>query len=362
MSDNLYTISYNNQHFQVDPILFSHESETFRQYYNPTQIMSIDCEIPNNFFEEFIRGVEGKKDFKITKENYENMRQLAQQWGVNKIKKLIDDFFVVLHLDNTLTEFLQSLKTDNPRKDLIPVLAENLDNLLTKEQFLRVPPTFLNQILKNESCKIINHQEFYRFIKGFIHFNKMSEYLLNYLDPTKMSDNEINELLELKYFDLTKPNHKLNVHILLFKLCKLFHDRYKEEHKKLEDSQEKEENNRKALNYLAQESKELDSKLNYLQRKYQNRKHFESNQWGGGNLNQKRDKIRKKQYEKKSSHYDKFTYRPGNKSEKKKENQFYYSPSKDSDETKNNPPMNIEPSSIQQRDSSQETCSDDEQK
>ncbi|OHT09587.1 hypothetical protein TRFO_21470 [Tritrichomonas foetus] len=267
MTDS-YVIIYNHVEFSVDPDLFSKSSNVFANYYNPEQSMKIQSQTPISSFEKLLPFVQGKNP-QITHESVDELTLLAEEWEVSSLLTKIDEFNKKNNVDEILTQFLDKIHSRVPVKDMIPTMAENINVLLNKTQFLLVPPHFLSQILQNKKCNVRDHHELYRFILSFINLQKEPKSncynLMNFLDPKRLSEEEIEDFFTVDM--LPKDSGSLSqMPTLLTNLTLFFREKFRSEHDRLNAIEGKVKKQKILLDQKKEEISHLKAQLAELQR------------------------------------------------------------------------------------------------
>ncbi|OHS94189.1 hypothetical protein TRFO_11247 [Tritrichomonas foetus] len=132
---------------------------------------------------------------------------------------------------------------------------------------------------------------------------------MNFIDPTQLTEDEVNELFETKTISQTNANQNAKASNLLLNLASLYHQKYQEETQKMKKAETEIKDNERQIGHKASEIRKLKQKIAELQKE----KEMQSRK-------EKRDKFDKKDKK------DKFQKPKRSAFEKPKNDKFSYTP------------------------------------
>lgn len=315
-----YIIKYNNVEIPVNPDIFSEKSETFRQYFDPNQKMTITGERSVDQFKQLLPYVQGEEPT-ITADNVSEIESFADEWEIQSLRDIIENWKKTHEIDLKLEQFLENSRERISVSPLIPGMVEDINDLFNKPKFLEVPPKLLSQILSSaiKQEKIKDHHNFNSFVLKYYKQDQVNRFnILNFVNPYYLGEDEVENFFTSQLIP-DDPYLLSQIPNFLTRLALLFKDKYNTEQTKISSINSDIQKQDSIYERENKKYQSLQSQLTSLQRQQQQQQQQQS-----------------QQYKKTKPKSNPLVYTPGNQQQekpvtyKKQDTTFHYSPSDDS--------------------------------
>ncbi|KAH0794069.1 F5/8 type C domain containing protein [Histomonas meleagridis] len=214
-TDKRLTIVYNDQRITIDPVAFAKYSTVFSSYYKPNSDlqMKIEGEQSVSAFISCLPAVQGST-VKITPSNINDLTMFAEEWGVDTLKKQIALYQPTPQTpDDVLCNAMECISKKQSLKELIPHMAQCIDQLLQRKQFALIPPKIIDEVLKHPKCHVTDQHllaKIVLFICSFV--GRKYSFLLDHVKVDSLTEEEIDNLLYNENVDYRKaPQFSISV-------------------------------------------------------------------------------------------------------------------------------------------------------
>lgn len=198
-----FMICYNGTRVSVDPVPFAECSEYFAAHYDPNVgSISFTSRVPLELFLEFLPFAQGEP-IEIKRDDVYSLLQFANEWGIASLRERIKE--CTNSVDEMLQRMFDNLQNNQPIDNMIDIMGLWVNTLLTKPKFGLLPLKIMKKILISPCSKIASQHTLLNFILGLCQYVGIkSSILLDVVDPSELSDNDLNSIFENKYVDIGK--------------------------------------------------------------------------------------------------------------------------------------------------------------
>lgn len=214
----------------VNPELFSKRSSIFNQYYKPNSEneLSIDGDYPPSSFQAFVDVIHDKTS-SITEENKEDIRSLANLWRSEYVINILDSNLSEENINPSLLlqQCIERYDKKQSIQEFIPKLVSNFSEIIKCPNIIRFPGNVIPQILHRIDLNTIDCHDLFRFINGYVFVYHKYAGLFNFIDFSKLTDDELKEFFQLAY---SNQNLTINPNLIsgaLSILSNIIYQRYK---------------------------------------------------------------------------------------------------------------------------------------
>ena len=141
MNNNLYTLIYNNNEFEIDPVVFAEKSSLFAENYDPNQRLSITGNASIETFNAFLQVINGDFRF-LTQENVDEVETILNDWGCESSLQYIQQFRnsqLRITPDSLIQDAVNRIQNGQSVEDIFPHLLQNITSIITNPRALELP-------------------------------------------------------------------------------------------------------------------------------------------------------------------------------------------------------------------------------
>ena len=219
MNNNLYTLIYNNNEFDIDPVVFAEKSSLFAENYDPNQRLSITGNASIETFNAFLQVINGDFRF-LTQENVDEVETILNDWGCESSLQYIQQFRnsqLRITPDSLIQDAVNRIQNGQSVEDIFPHLLQNITSIITNPRALELPYALYYDIFSNQYCPTCRNHDIFNLACGYFHKGIDATCLFVFVDFTELSDYALNQFFSDKTIDKTKIGQPLlNLSIVLF--------------------------------------------------------------------------------------------------------------------------------------------------